>query len=81
MALSRIWSAFIIIAILVATIKFSFQPGQQKIFSQLVTGKNTDTVSTRLVDSASLPINVISQLKYEKTAVWDKERIVKEGAA
>jgi len=81
MALSRIWSAFIIIAILVATIKYAFQPGQQKIFSQLVTGKNTDTVSTRLVDSASLPVNVISQLQYEKTAVWDKERVVKEGIA
>jgi len=79
MALSRIWSAFIIIAILVATIKFTFQPGQEKIFSQLVTGKNTDTVSTRLVDSASLPVNVIQQLQYEKTAVWDKERVVKQG--
>src|SRR6187399_1062385 len=79
MALSRIWSAFIIIAILVAAIKFTFQPGQQKIFSQLVTGKNTDTVSTRLVDSASLPVYVTSQLQYEKTAVWDKERVVKEG--
>jgi spore maturation protein SpmA/spore maturation protein SpmB len=81
MALSRIWSAFIIIAILVATIKFAFQPGQQKIFSQLVTGKNTDTVASRLVDSASLPLNVTQQLQYEKTAVWDKERVVKEGAA
>jgi spore maturation protein SpmA/spore maturation protein SpmB len=81
MALSRIWSAFIIIAILVATIKYVFQPGQQKIFSQLVTGKNTDTVSTRLVDSASLPVNVIQQLQYEKTAVWDKERVAKEGTA
>ncbi len=81
MALSRIWSAFIIIAILVAAIKFTFQPGQQKIFSQLVTGKNTDTVSARLVDSASLPVYVTSQLQYEKTAVWDKERVVKEGTA
>jgi spore maturation protein SpmA/spore maturation protein SpmB len=81
MALSRIWSAFIIIAILVATIKFTFQPGQQKIFSQLVTGKNTDTVSTRLVDSASLPVNVIQQLQFEKTAVWDKERVIKEGSS
>src|SRR6187401_1863729 len=80
MALSRIWSAFVIIAILVATIKFTFQPGQQKIFSQLVTGKNTDTVSTRLLDSASVPLSVIQQLQFEKTAVWDKERIVKEGA-
>ena len=81
MALSRIWSAFVIIALVVATFKFVFQPGQQKIFSQLVTGKNTDTVSTRLVDSASLPVNVISQLKYEKTAVWDKERVLKEGSS
>ena len=81
MALSRIWSAFIIIAILVATIKFTFQPGQQKIFSQLVTGKNTDTVSTRLVDSASVPATVIHQLQFEKTAVWDKDKVVKEGTA
>ena len=81
MALSRIWSAFIIIAILVATIKFTFQPGQQKIFSQLVTGKNTDTISTRLVDSASIPLTVIQQLQFEKTAVWDKERVIKEGSS
>lgn len=81
MALSRIWSAFIIIAILVATIKFAFQPGQQKIFSRLVTGKNTDTISTRLVDSASIPLNVIQQLQFEKTAVWDKDRVVKEGSS
>jgi len=81
MALSKIWSAFIIIAVLVATIKFTFQPGQQKIFSQLVTGKNTDTISTRLVDSASLPVNVTHQLQYEKTAVWDKDRVVKEGSS
>jgi len=80
MALSKIWSAFVIIAVLVATIKFTFQPGQQKIFSQLVTGKNTDTVSTRFVDSASLPVNVFHQLQYDKIAVWDKERVVKEGA-
>ena len=80
MALSKIWSAFVIIAILVATIKFTFQPSQQKIFSQLVTGKNTDTVSTRFVDSSSLPVNVISQLQYEKAAVWDKEKVVKEGS-
>jgi spore maturation protein SpmA len=79
MALSRIWSAFVIIAILVATIKFTFQPGQQKIFSQLVTGKNTDTVTARFVDSANIPVSVIRQLQYEKTAVWEKERVIKEG--
>jgi spore maturation protein SpmA len=79
MALSRIWSAFVIIAILVATIRFAFQPGQERIFSQLVTGKNTDTVSTRLIDSASLPANVIRQLQYEKIAVWEKDKVIKEG--
>lgn len=79
MALSRIWSAFVIIAILVATVKFTFQPGQEKIFSYLVTGKNTDTVSKRFVDSASLPLGVVNQLQYEKTAVWEKERVIKEG--
>ena len=79
MALSRIWTAFIIIAILVATFKFAFQPGQQKIFSQLVTGKNTDTVSVRVLDSVNVPASVTSQLNYEKTAVWDKERVFKDG--
>ena len=79
MALSRIWSAFVIIAILVATIRFAFQPHQERIFSQLVTGKNTDTVFTRFVDSVSMPANVIRQLQYEKTAVWEKDRVIKEG--
>lgn len=79
MALSRIWSAFIIIAVLLATFRFAFQPGQQKIFSQLVTGKSTDTVSSRFVDSASIPASVTNQLQFEKTAIWDKERVSKEG--
>jgi spore maturation protein SpmA len=79
MALSRIWSAFIIIAVLMATIKFAFQPGQQKIFSQLVTGKNTDTISSRFVDSASMPVTVATQLQYDKIAIWEKERVAKEG--
>ena len=80
MALSRIWSAFVIISILVAAFKFAFQPGQQKIFGQIVTGKNTDTVSSRYVDSVSLPANVSSQLQYDKIAVWDKERVIKDGS-
>jgi len=40
MALSRIWSAFIIVAIVVATFK-SFS-GDEKIFSRMVTGKADD---------------------------------------
>ncbi len=77
MALSRIWAAFIIISLLVATVKFTFQPGQEKIFSQLVTGRNTDTTSTRVVDSAALPVSVHQQFQLEKQAVWNKERVFK----
>jgi spore maturation protein SpmA len=80
MALSRIWSAFIIIALLVATIRFAFQPGQDKVFSQLVTGKNTDTVSVRAIDSAVLPAGVHQQLLIDKQAVWEKEKVYKTGA-
>ncbi len=77
MALSRIWSAFIIIAILVAAFRFSFQPEQKEIFSRLVTGKNTDTAYVRPVDSASLPAIVLTQLQREKTAVWDNNKVYK----
>lgn len=42
MALSRIWSAFIIIAILMAGYKCFFVQGQQDIFSRMVTGKSDD---------------------------------------
>lgn len=79
MALSRIWTAFIIIALLVAAGKFAFQPGQQQLFSHLVTGKNTDTTSARTLDSASLPLAVHMQLANQKTAVWGKEKVFKTG--
>jgi spore maturation protein SpmA/spore maturation protein SpmB len=77
MALSRIWSAFIIIALLVAGIRFISQPGQEKIFSSLVTGKNTDTTAARFIDSAALPLSVHQQLLVDKVAVWGKERVYK----
>ncbi len=79
MALSRIWTAFILIALLVAAGRFVFQPGQKQIFSQLVTGKNTDTVSSRQVDSSLVPASVQGQLLNQKTAVWGKEKVVKSG--
>ena len=42
MALSRIWSAFIIIAITLAGYKCFFVDGQQDIFSRMVTGKSDE---------------------------------------
>ncbi|HUM65214.1 MAG TPA: nucleoside recognition domain-containing protein [Chitinophagaceae bacterium] len=79
MALSRIWSAFIIIALLTATVKFLVQPGQQHIFSQLMTGKNTDTISARTVDSLSLPAAVHAQLQVQKLAIWEKDNVYRTG--
>ncbi len=79
MALSRIWSAFIIIALLTATVKFLVQPGQQHIFSQLMTGKNTDTISSRTVDSLSLPTAVHAQLQVQNLAIWEKDNVYRTG--
>ncbi len=42
MALSRIWSAFIIIAIVMAGFKCFWVDGQQDIFSRMVTGKSDE---------------------------------------
>jgi len=79
MALSRIWTAFIIIALLAAAGKFAFEPGQQQIFSSLVTGKNSDTIAVRSLDSAAVPASVHSQLKDQKVAIWGKEKVYKAG--
>lgn len=45
MALSRIWSAFIIVAILVGAFKY-FALGDKDIFSRMVTGKSDDAYET-----------------------------------
>jgi spore maturation protein SpmA len=48
MALSRIWSAFIIVAILVAGIQF-LAGGQKQIFSSMVVGKKGDSAQVKLM--------------------------------
>jgi spore maturation protein SpmA/spore maturation protein SpmB len=55
MALSRIWSAFILVAILVATSKLFFADGNTGIYSKMVVGKQGDTSNTKIIDSISLP--------------------------
>lgn len=79
MALTKIWSAFVIIAIFVALGKFFFQDDQKEIFTQLAVGKSTDTISSRLVDSAALPLAVQQQFANQKVAVWGKEKVAKAG--
>ncbi len=77
MALSRIWSAFIIIALLIAGFRFAFQPGNDRIFTHLVTGKSSDTLSAYSTNAGQLPENVLKQLDHEKVAIWRNERVVK----
>ena len=46
MALSRIWSAFIIVAIVVAAVKY-FAGNEKQVFSNMVTGKKGDSVQVK----------------------------------
>lgn len=52
MALSRIWSAFIIIAIVVATIQVLFTSHASTMFNSMVTGETGDTMLIRKVAPA-----------------------------
>jgi spore maturation protein SpmA len=79
MALSKIWSAFIIIAILAAGIKCITAIDSKMIFNKMVVGKSGDTTNTKPIDSISLPPAVaailltakdtkIGETKYAKLA-------------
>lgn len=78
MVLSKIWSAFIIIALAVALGRFLFQDGQEQIFSQMVTGKSGDTTIVKNTDSVALPAHVHAQLQSgQKTAIWNGKSVIK----
>ena len=55
MALSRIWSAFIIIAILVAGIRM--MTGDEKIFTRMVVGKSSDKYDSVYYYAIGSPVN------------------------
>lgn len=54
MALSRIWSAFILIAIVTAGLLATFSVSHKAIFSTMVTGKSGDTIKIKTVSNAAL---------------------------
>ena len=72
MVLSRIWSAFIIIAVLVASFKYIFSNNYKAIYNDMVVGKAGDTVAiaTHKIEHFS-PI-MMQELKREKTLEKDK---------
>src|SRR5215213_9923149 len=62
MALSRIWSAFIIIAIVVAGIRML--AGDEKIFNKMVVGKSSDKYDTVFYATVGSPVNLNLSPKY-----------------
>lgn len=77
MALSRIWSAFIIIACIVAGVKCIFLSGNAEIFSSMVIGKSGDTSSTMYLDSSMLPPKAAIALSTAKEYKLDNNKYVK----
>ncbi|MCX6316226.1 MAG: spore maturation protein [Bacteroidetes bacterium] len=62
MALSRIWSAFIIIAVLVAG--FRMFSGDEKIFTRMVSGKSSDKYDSVFYATVGSPVNLQLSARY-----------------
>jgi spore maturation protein SpmA/spore maturation protein SpmB len=77
MALSRIWSAFIIIAIVVAGFKTVFSPYGNTMFNKVMVGKTGDTSYTRVLDSAQVPVKVQAALLTAKEYKKGDDKYVK----
>lgn len=77
MALSRIWSAFILIAILAATLQLFSGSGRQDIYSRMVTGKAGDTSHTVYYAPGLVPPALAQKLAGQDTYRQGEERIRK----
>ncbi|MCO6496392.1 MAG: spore maturation protein [Chitinophagaceae bacterium] len=69
MALSKIWSAFIIVSILAASFQAIFVKGHSNIFSRMVVGESGDTSNTRVIDPAAISPAAMNMLNEGKDYV------------
>lgn len=69
MVLSRIWSAFIIIAVVVASLKYISSKHYSGIFNDMVVGKSGDTVKISDQPLAALPLPVQNSLKTQNEVI------------
>ncbi len=76
MTLSRIWSAFIIVAILVALIRVA-GTDHKTIFSTMVTGRAGDTIKLNKADTTTLSAVQLKQLDSVKSITAGKESVVR----
>lgn len=67
MALSRIWAAFIVIAVLAATFQCIFTKGNSDIYSRMVIGKSGDSSQTKLADTTAMSAVVLKTLQSGKS--------------
>jgi spore maturation protein SpmA/spore maturation protein SpmB len=79
MALSRLWSAFILIALLVATFQFVSNPAEKAIFSQMVIGKSGDSTKVGEVALSQAQASVISGLSTSNRYTEGKLTYRREG--
>ena len=80
MVLSRIWSAFIIVAILVASIKYLFSDNYNAIYNDMVVGKSGDTVQIATKTSSQLSPFVTDNLRDKPEFTTDRIHYKKDSA-
>ncbi len=66
MALSKIWSAFVLIAILAASARLFFSEDHKTIYTSMVIGKAGDTSATQVYDSLHVPLQTNQLLAGQK---------------
>lgn len=79
MALSRIWSAFILIAITVALFKYLPQGGEKQIFSSMIIGKSGDSLAVGKVNQSSVSPTILQGLDTASRVTENKLTYKKEG--
>lgn len=79
MALSRLWSAFILIALLVSTFQFLRHPSERAIFSQMVIGKAGDSTKVGELTLAEAPAAVVAALRTQPRYTEGKLTYKQEG--
>ncbi len=77
MALSRIWAAFIIVAILAASFQSVFIKGSSDIFNRMVIGKSGDTSQTKSVDTTAISSLALQKLQNGTAFVDGNRKYVK----
>ena len=79
MALSRIWSAFILIAITVALFKYLPQGGEKQIFSSMIIGKSGDSLAVGKMNQSSVSPTILQGLDTASRVTENKLIYKKEG--